>query len=206
MPGQVLHVLHGHVLAQQVGDHHDAETVRRDGSIRLAPPFSANRKTRYVSWCWRSPRRSRARAPTPGPRCRSAPPAPPNPAAPRRLTGPGFRATAWRVTRASKKCRSAASARFRRSGQVLDEAPGQPRRHLAELDALRFAPGEKAPHGARAEGRVLSRNDLQRKASPRSAPRRHFRGPPFCVPWRAESLEELVGEGKRLRCARFCCL
>ena len=35
-----------------------------------------------------------------------------------------------------------------RSGQVLDEAPGQPRRHLAELDALRFAPGEKAPHGA----------------------------------------------------------
>ena len=35
-----------------------------------------------------------------------------------------------------------------RSGQVLDEAPGQPRRDLAELDALRFAPGEKAPHGA----------------------------------------------------------
>ena len=34
-----------------------------------------------------------------------------------------------------------------RSGQFLDEAPGQARRHLAQLDALRFAPGEKAPHG-----------------------------------------------------------
>ena len=30
VPRQVLHVLHGHVLAQQVGDHHDSETVRSD--------------------------------------------------------------------------------------------------------------------------------------------------------------------------------
>ena len=35
----------------------------------------------------------------------------------------------------------------RHPGQLLDEAPGQPRRDLTELDALRFAPGEKAPHG-----------------------------------------------------------
>ena len=34
-----------------------------------------------------------------------------------------------------------------RSGQLLDEAPGQPRRDLAQLDPLLFAPAEKAPHG-----------------------------------------------------------
>ena len=28
VPSQVLHVLHGHVLAQQIGDHHHPETVR----------------------------------------------------------------------------------------------------------------------------------------------------------------------------------
>ena len=35
-----------------------------------------------------------------------------------------------------------------RSGQFLNETPGQPRRDLPQLDALFFAPGEKAPHGA----------------------------------------------------------
>ena len=34
-----------------------------------------------------------------------------------------------------------------RSGQLLNKAPGQARRDLTELDALFFAPEEKAPHG-----------------------------------------------------------
>ena len=62
----------------------------------------------------------------------------------------GLRATAWRVTRASKKCHSAASARFRVGsdpGRSSMNRPASPRRHLAELDALRFALSEKAPHG-----------------------------------------------------------
>ena len=50
-----------------------------------------------------------------------------------------------------------------RSGQVLDEAPGQPRRHLAKLDALRFAPGEKAPHGAGIGAAGVGIGDLGRE-------------------------------------------
>ena len=50
-----------------------------------------------------------------------------------------------------------------RSGQVLNEAPGQPRRHLAELNALRFAPGEKAPHGAGIGAAGVGIGDLGRE-------------------------------------------
>ena len=34
-----------------------------------------------------------------------------------------------------------------RSGNLLNEAPGQPRRDLTQLDSLFFAPGEEAAHG-----------------------------------------------------------
>ena len=34
-----------------------------------------------------------------------------------------------------------------RSGQLVEEAPGEARRHLPQLDALLLAPGKKAPHG-----------------------------------------------------------
>ena len=30
MPGEILHVLHGHVLAQQIGDHYDAKRMGAD--------------------------------------------------------------------------------------------------------------------------------------------------------------------------------
>ena len=30
---------------------------------------------------------------------------------------------------------------------MREEASGEARRHLAQLDSLRFAPSEKAPHG-----------------------------------------------------------
>ena len=35
-----------------------------------------------------------------------------------------------------------------RSGQLLNEAPGQPRRDLTQLDSLFFAPGEEAANDA----------------------------------------------------------
>ena len=35
-----------------------------------------------------------------------------------------------------------------RSGQLLDEAPGQPRRNLTQLDSLFLAPGEEAANDA----------------------------------------------------------
>ena len=50
-----------------------------------------------------------------------------------------------------------------RSGQVLDEAPGPPWRHLAKLNALRLAPGEKAPHGAGIGAAGVGIGDLGRE-------------------------------------------
>ena len=50
-----------------------------------------------------------------------------------------------------------------RSGQFLDESPGQPRRHLAELDFLLFAPSEKAPHGTGIGAAGVGIGDLGRE-------------------------------------------
>ena len=50
-----------------------------------------------------------------------------------------------------------------RSGNLLDEAPGQPRRHLAQLDAPLVAPGEKAPHGAGIGAAGVGIGDLGRE-------------------------------------------
>ena len=41
--------------------------------------------------------------------------------------------------------------------------PASPRRHLTELDALRFAPGEKAPHGAGIGAAGVGIGDLGRE-------------------------------------------
>ena len=50
-----------------------------------------------------------------------------------------------------------------RSGQLLDETPGQARRDLVELNALFFAPGEKAPHGTGIGAAGVGVGDLGRE-------------------------------------------